>query len=61
MKVDATRKIEDTLHRCGDLRGDVNHRHSEMRSNENEISHGRVRRQKCSRSLDQGPMASSIS
>jgi hypothetical protein len=27
MKVHAARKVEDAFYRCGDLRGDVNHRH----------------------------------
>ena len=34
MKVDAARKVEDALYRCGDLRGDVNHRHGGMRPND---------------------------
>ena len=38
MKVHAARKVEDTLHRCSDLCGDINHRHGDMRPNENKLS-----------------------
>jgi hypothetical protein len=44
MKIDATRKVEDALHRCGDLRGDVDHRHGGTRPNENKMSDGGRRR-----------------
>ena len=40
MKVDAARKVEDAVYRCGDLCCDVNHRHGGIRPNETKVSDG---------------------